>query len=74
MNVSMARIEIECGRCGHQYPVSREQIVKGSWRRACPVCFAQEDGGGEAKTLRETDVGDPRPRKLFAQPAKNLGR
>jgi uncharacterized OB-fold protein len=30
---------VECYRCGREYVPSREAIIAGLWRKACPVCF-----------------------------------
>ena len=30
---------IECAACGRQYTPTRAQIVAGTWRKACPVCY-----------------------------------
>ena len=30
---------VECPRCGHTYQPSRDAIIAGVWRRACPICY-----------------------------------
>ncbi len=30
---------IECSTCGFQYEPTREAIIAGTWRKACPICF-----------------------------------
>ena len=30
---------VECPKCGYQYEPSRAQIVAGTWRKACPICY-----------------------------------
>ncbi len=30
---------VECPRCGHTYQPSREAIIAGVWRKACPICY-----------------------------------
>ena len=29
---------VECYRCGREYIPSRDQIIAGVWRKACPTC------------------------------------
>jgi len=36
----MSTFVIECLTCGRQYEPTREAIIAGTWRRACPICNA----------------------------------
>jgi len=30
---------VECYRCGREYTPTRDQIIAGVWRKACPACY-----------------------------------
>jgi len=33
-------VVMQCATCGREYTPTREAIIAGTWRKACPVCTA----------------------------------
>jgi len=30
---------VECAKCGREYQPTKDAIIAGIWRKACPVCY-----------------------------------